>query len=265
MPGGALEAGGDVAVGLARQMVDALADVAVGGLDEAVGEQHQDVTGAQGALGGVELGAVVDAEQRALGGLLLPFAGARAELERGQMTGGEELEVAAVEVEYEVDGGREALFPVLAQEIAVGGGEEAVRGQRAEEAAEGAGEQEGAGGGVHALAGDVGEDDFEGAAAVAGAGGDHEVAGEGLAAGRAQRHLAVPAARQGGQLALDADAFAQVEEHGAAAPPGHADPAAELGDEQPEEADGGDHEDGAGGDPGGGVPRCTGRGRRTPR
>ena len=53
-----------------------------------------------------------------------------------------------------------------------------------------------------------------------------------------------------GQLALHPDAFAQVEEHGAAAPPGHADPAAELGDEQTEEAAGGDHQDGAGGDPG---------------
>ena len=76
-----------------------------------------------------------------------------------------------------------------------------------------------------------------------GAGGDDEVAGEGLAAGRAQRHLAVPAPRQLRQLALHPDAFAQVEEHGAAAPPGHADPAAELGDEQSEEAAGGDHQD----------------------
>ena len=41
-------------------------DVAVGGLDQAVGEEHQDVAGAQRALRGVELGAVVDAEQRAL-------------------------------------------------------------------------------------------------------------------------------------------------------------------------------------------------------
>ena len=59
------------------------------GLDQAVGEEHQDVAGAQRALDRVELGAVVDAEQRALGGLLLPAAAARAELERGQVAGRE--------------------------------------------------------------------------------------------------------------------------------------------------------------------------------
>ncbi|GFE24692.1 hypothetical protein Sliba_51450 [Streptomyces nigrescens] len=56
----------------------------------------------------------------------------------------------------------------------------------------------------------------------------------------------------GGQLgerALDADAFAQVEEHGAATPPGHPDPAAELGDQQPEEPDRGDDQDRARSDP----------------
>ncbi len=127
-----------------------------------------------------------------------------------------------------------------------------MRRERAEEAAEGAGEQQGAGGRVHALAGDVGEDDLQGASAV-GAGGDDEVPGEGLAAGRAQRHLSVPALREAGQGALDPDAFAQVEEHGAAAPPGHADAGPELGDEEPEEAAGGDDEDGAGGDPGGAL------------
>ncbi|GAA3234489.1 hypothetical protein GCM10020256_51520 [Streptomyces thermocoprophilus] len=125
-------------------------------------------------------------------------------------------------------------------------GRKACGGQGAEQSAERAGQQQGARTGVHALAGDVGEDDLQGAAAV-GAGGDDEVAGEGLAAGRAQRHLVVPAAGQPGQLALDADAFAQVEQHGAAAPPGHADAAAELGDEQADEAAGGDDQDGAGG------------------
>ncbi len=122
-------------------------------------------------------------------------------------------------------------------------------GQRAEQSAEGAGEQQGPGAGLHALAGNVGQDDLQGPAAV-GAGRDHEVAGERLAAGRAQGHLAVPATRQGGQFALHADAFAQVEEHGAAASPRHADAAAELGDDESEEPAGGHHQDGAGGDAG---------------
>lgn len=124
-----------------------------------------------------------------------------------------------------------------------------MRGQRAEQPAEGAGQQEGAGARVHALAGDVGEYGFQGASAV-GAGGDDEVPGEGLPARRAQRHLAVPALRQPGQGALDPDAFAQIEEHGAAAPPRHPDPGPELGEDQPEEAAGRDHQDDSGGHPG---------------
>ncbi len=163
------------------------------------------------------------------------------------MAGGEQFVVAALQVQDEVDGGREALVPVLAEQVAVGCGQEAVRRERAEQPAEGAGQQQGPGAGLHPLAGDVGQDDLQGPAAV-GAGGDDEVPGEGLAAGRAQGHLAVPASGQGGQLALHPDAFAQVEEHGAAAPPGDADAAAELGDDQSEESAGGDDEDGAGGD-----------------
>ena len=65
MPGGALEAAGHIAVGLTGQPVDALGDVPVGRLDQAVREHHQHVAGAQRALDRVELGAVVDPEQRA--------------------------------------------------------------------------------------------------------------------------------------------------------------------------------------------------------
>ena len=78
-------------------------------------------------------------------------------------------------------------------------------------------------------------------------------------AGRSAISRCQPCGRRG-QLALHPDAFAQVEEHGAAAPPGHADPAAELGDEQAEEAAGGDDQDGARGDSGRAL-RCTGRAR----
>ena len=124
-----------------------------------------------------------------------------------------------------------------------------MRWERSQQAAEGAGEEQGAGARVHALAGDVGEDDFEGPTAVR-TGGHDEVAGEGLPARRAQGHLPVPAGRQLRQLALHPDAFTQVEEHGAAAPPGNADAAAELGDEKAEETAGGDHEHYAGCHPG---------------
>ncbi|MGY3244285.1 hypothetical protein ACVWYT_003734 [Streptomyces sp. TE4109] len=205
--------------------------------------------GASEPFHGVELSPVVHPQQRPLGRLLLPLAAARVELEGRRVPGRQEFVVARIEVQDQMDRGGEPLVPVLAQQIAVGRRQEAVRGQRAEQPAEGAGQQEGAGARVHALAGDIGEYGFQGASAV-GAGGDDEVPGEGLPARRAQRHLAVPALRQPGQGALYPDAFAQIEEHGAAAPPRHPDPGPELGEDQPEEAAGRDHQDDAGGHPG---------------
>ncbi len=124
-----------------------------------------------------------------------------------------------------------------------------MRGQRAEQSAERAGEQQGPGARVHALAGDVREDHLQHPPAGAGAVGDHEVAGEGLSAGRAQRHVGVPPLRQPGHPALHPEALAQVEQHRRAAPPGHADPAAELGQQQAADPGRADHQGGAGGDP----------------
>src|SRR4051812_29284667 len=93
VPRGTVEAARHITVGLAGQAVDALHYVPVGRLDQTVREEHQHVTGPERTLHRVELGTVVNPEERALRGLLLPPAAARAELQPRRMAGRVELVV----------------------------------------------------------------------------------------------------------------------------------------------------------------------------